>query len=104
MQDIAGVYVWGDPVDEGAFMQMANCAREAAHLALMADHHRGYVVPIGAVVAYEDYVSPSGVGLDIACGNKAVRLDVPAAEVRRKIGRIMDDVWANLSFGVGRKG
>ena len=30
---------------------------------------------------HNDAVSPSGVGFDIACGNKAVRLDIPAAEV-----------------------
>ena len=103
MEDIAGVAVWGDPVDEGAFLQMANCAKDAVHLALMADHHRGYAVPIGGVVAYENKISPSGVGFDIACGNKAVRLDVSASEVRRKIKKIMDDVWTNLSFGMGRK-
>jgi len=103
MEDIAGVAVWGDPVDEGAFLQMANCAKDAVHLALMADHHRGYAVPIGGVVAYENKISPSGVGFDIACGNKAVRLDVPVSEVRRKIKKIMDDVWTNLSFGMGRK-
>jgi tRNA-splicing ligase RtcB len=40
---------------------------------------------------------------DIACGNKAVRLDMPGEELRAKIGTIMDDVWATLSFGVGRK-
>jgi hypothetical protein len=28
-----------------------------------------------------DAVSPSAVGFDIPCGNKAVRLDIPAAEV-----------------------
>jgi tRNA-splicing ligase RtcB (3'-phosphate/5'-hydroxy nucleic acid ligase) len=32
-------------------------------------------VPIGGVVAYEDSISPSGVGFDIACGNKAVLTD-----------------------------
>jgi tRNA-splicing ligase RtcB len=102
MEIISGVPVWGDPVDEGAFMQIANCSKDAAHVALMADHHKGYAVPIGGVVAYVDKVSPSGVGYDIACGNKAVRLDIPAVEVRRKIRKLMDKIWANLSFGVGR--
>ena len=43
----------------------------------MADGHLGYAVPIGGVVAYKDAISPSGVGFDIARGNKAVRLDMP---------------------------
>jgi len=102
MEMIKGVPVWGSPVDEGAMAQIANCAKGAAHVALMADHHKGYAVPIGGVVAYENKISPSGVGFDIACGNKAARLDIPAAEVRRKIKTIMDDVWSNLSFGMGR--
>lgn len=102
MEEIRGVPVWGSPVDEGAFKQIANCAKDAAHVALMADHHKGYAVPIGGVVAYEDKVSPSGVGFDIACGNKAALLDIPAGEVRAKIKTIMDDIWANLSFGIGR--
>jgi tRNA-splicing ligase RtcB len=102
MEMIAGVPVWGSPVDEGAFLQIANCSKDAAHVALMADHHKGYAVPIGGVVAYVDKISPSGVGYDIACGNKACRLDIPARAVRAKIKPIMDDIWASLSFGVGR--
>ena len=70
MEMVAGVPVWGSPIDEGAFLQIANCSKEAAHVALMADHHKGYAVPIGGVVAYVDKVSPSGVGFDIGCGNK----------------------------------
>lgn len=103
MRLIDNIPVWGDPVDEDALKQIKNCAKTADQVALMADHHKGYAVPIGGVVAYTDKISPSGVGYDIACGNKAVRLDIPAAEVRAHIGTIMDDVWANLSFGIGRK-
>ena len=103
MQLLDGIPVWGDPVDTDALNQIKTCARSADRVALMADHHKGYAVPIGGVVAYADKISPSGVGYDIACGNKAVRIDLPAAEVRAHIGTIMDDIWANLAFGVGRK-
>lgn len=102
MKKIHGIPVWGDPVDEGALQQIERCAKDAAHVALMADHHQGYAVPIGGVVAYEDKISPSGVGYDIACGNKAVRLDADANEIRTMISTIMDDIYRNLSFGVGR--
>lgn len=101
-QTIRGVYVWGDPLDN-AVEQIVNCAPQAAATALMADHHLGYAVPIGGVVAYEKQVSPSGVGYDIACGNKAVRLDIPVTEVKHNIKQIMDDIWRTISFGVGRK-
>src|SRR5580692_1098945 len=103
MQLIDNIPVWGSPVDEGALRQIRNCARDADHAALMADHHLGYAVPIGGVVAYENSISPSGVGYDIACGNKAVLTDADASEVRKNIGPIMDDIFRTVSFGVGRK-
>jgi hypothetical protein len=48
---------------------------------LCADGHVGYSQPIGGAVAYADYISPSGVGYDIACGNKAVRTNLLADDV-----------------------
>ncbi len=104
MKLIDGVPVFGDLQPE-ALAQMVNCARheDVVGCALMADHHLGYAVPVGGVIAYGEHVSPSGVGYDIACGNKAVLLDIPAAEVRARIDAIMDDIWRALEFGVGRK-
>jgi tRNA-splicing ligase RtcB len=103
MKMIDNIPVWGTSVDEGAMLQIRNCAKTATHVAMMADHHKSYAVPIGGVVAYEDSISPSGVGFDIACGNKAVLLDVPAEEVRRNIKTIMGDLWKVISFGIGRR-
>ena len=102
VQMIQDVPVWGDPLDN-AVAQILNCVGDAEAVALMADHHLGYSVPIGGVVAYRDKLSPAGVGYDIACGNKAVRLDIPAGEVKANIQTIMDDVWRTISFGIGRK-
>lgn len=99
---LGGVPVFGEPLDN-AVKQIHRCARDADRAALMADHHLGYAVPIGGVVAYEGRVSPSGVGFDIACGNKAVCLDLSGDELRANIRPIMDDVWETISFGVGRK-
>ncbi len=101
-QTIDGVPVWGNP-EANAVEQIKNCRKEAAHVALMADHHLGYAVPIGGVIAYEDKISPSGVGYDIACGNKAVLLDASAEDLRKNIKTIMDNLWASVSFGVGRR-
>lgn len=94
--------VWGEPVDEGALGQIRAARQHAFAAAMMADHHLGYGVPIGGVVAYQEHVSPTGVGYDIGCGNKAVRLDADPKDVRRKIHKIMDDVARKISFGVGR--
>ena len=102
MKYIDNIPVWGTH-EENTIEQARVCARQADYTALMADGHLGYGVPIGGVIAAEGRISPTAVGFDIACGNKAVRLDIPGSEVRSKIHRIMNDVWNTLSFGVGRK-
>lgn len=96
--------VWGD-VQENALAQMQNCMKhEAVHgAALMADHHLGYAVPVGGVIAYNNAISPSGVGFDIACGNKAVLTDIKYSDVKDRMNTIMDDIYRRLSFGVGQK-
>lgn len=104
MQIIDGIPVWGEPL-QNAVDQMKNCMRPengAVKAALMADHHLGYAVPIGGVLAYRDAISPSGVGFDIACGNKAVLTDASNLDVRKNIATIMDDVVKAVSFGIGR--
>lgn len=104
MQIIHGIPVFGDPLFN-AVEQMEFLIKPTAHkVALMADHHLGYSMPIGGVAAYREHVSPSGVGYDIGCGNKAVRLDMTPERVawtKLNIAEIMDQVWRHLSFGVG---
>lgn len=102
MKFVENVPVWGDPIESDAVRQILRCAERAVGVALMADHHVGYAAPIGAVIAYENAISPSGVGFDIACGNKAVRLDADPAWVRNNISEIMDEIWRQISFGIGR--
>jgi tRNA-splicing ligase RtcB (3'-phosphate/5'-hydroxy nucleic acid ligase) len=57
------------PVDERSRRQLETCmkAGDADFGVLCADHHPGYSQPIGGAIAYEGYISPSGVGYDIAC-------------------------------------
>ena len=95
----------GSPVDEGALRQIRVCLadEEAAAGALCADHHLGYSMPIGGVVAYREAISPSGVGYDIACGNKAVKTNLLAEDVRPDIVRIMDTIFHTLEFGMGHR-
>lgn len=88
------------PVDPRALAQLERCAETAEFAVLCADHHVGYSQPIGGAVAYRDQISPSGVGYDIACGNKAVRTDVRLADV--DLPRVMDEVARQIGFGVGR--
>ncbi|MFD1773554.1 RtcB family protein [Paenibacillus rhizophilus] len=102
-QNINGVLVWGTP-DEGALAQAKTCAEtgNVVQTLLMADHHKGYSQPIGGVVVYDGQISPSGVGYDIACGNKAVRTLLTAEDIKPRLARIMDEIARKISFGVGR--
>ena len=104
-QVIEGIPVFGEP-EAQALAQAKMCARtgNVVGVALMADHHKGYSQPIGGVVVYEpDQVSPSGVGFDIACGNKAVRTRLTYPEIAGDLPRLMDRIWQEISFGIGRK-
>jgi tRNA-splicing ligase RtcB len=103
------VYIFGTH-DENTRAQLAQVARRARRVALMADGHLGYVMPIGGVAAYENAVSVVGVGFDIACGNAAIRTDATLEDLGRKPGRaqkqlehVADRIAATVSFGVGRK-
>jgi tRNA-splicing ligase RtcB len=98
------ITVRGD-VDERAVAQLRRCAEAGGAVAgaLCADAHVGYSQPIGGVVAYPDHVSPSGVGYDIGCGNKAVRTPLRVDDLRQDLPRIMDEIFARISFGMGRK-
>src|ERR671933_957780 len=89
------------PVDDRSLKQLERCMRagEADFGVLCADHHPGYSQPIGGGIAYEGYVSPSGVGYDIGCGNKAVRTELPAAEV--DVPAVMRQITRRISFGMG---
>lgn len=67
--------------DEQTVIQLQKVASSAEHVALMADGHVGYVMPIGGVAAYRDKISVVGVGFDIACGNAAIRTDLTLADL-----------------------
>ncbi len=102
MRWIDDIPVCGDPIDEQALEQIRRTRAVCDGAALMADHHKGYGVPIGGVMVSERLISPTAVGYDIACGNKAVRTDAPAEEVKARIGEIMDRIAGEIPFGIGR--
>src|SRR6202166_3801292 len=89
--------------DPATIKQIEACVETGGERAVLcADGHKGYAQPIGGVVAYNDKISLSGVGFDIACGNLAILTDAKRQEIAPKIDRIMDDVVREISFGIGR--
>lgn len=90
--------------DEGTVAQMRNCMSvgNAVSGVICADGHLGYAQPVGGVVAYENQISISGVGFDIACGNMAVRLDTRFDDIKVNAPMIARDIAKVISFGIGR--
>ena len=93
------------PVDTRSLAQLERCmeAGDAEFGVLCADHHPGYSQPIGGGIAYEGYVSPSGVGYDIGCGNKAARTQLTRADLDALGGveNLMGEITRRISFGMG---
>lgn len=103
MKIIDGVAVWGN-ADDRTLAQMHRVVTTGPVWggALMADNHLGYSMPIGGVVAYNNAVSPSGVGYDISCGIMAVRTNIHIADIAFSLPSIADEMARQLTFGVGR--
>jgi tRNA-splicing ligase RtcB len=97
------VVAFGD-VEAASLRQLERCldaSGESSRGVLCADHHRGYSMPIGGVVASDRVVMPAGVGYDIGCGNCAAQTAIKAADI--DVGKVMDEIWRTISFGMGRK-
>lgn len=84
--------------------QFDNCLTSGNVVAgvLCADGHYGYSQPVGGVVVYDGQISPSGVGFDIACGNKAVKTNLMHRDIKNHMPTIMDDIARKVPFGVGK--
>src|SRR5437762_9857890 len=92
-------------VDQRSLDQLKRCmdAGDADFGVLCADHGPGYSRPIGGGIAYEGYVSPSGVGYDVGCGNKAARTELTRDQLDALGGveSIMREITGRISFGMG---
>src|SRR6201995_783927 len=92
------------PVDERSLKQLERCmdAGDGELGVLCADHHPGYSQPIGGAVAYEGFVSPSGGGYEIGCGNKAVCTHITRSDLDELGGveSVMREIPRRVSFGM----
>ncbi|WKA55412.1 RtcB family protein [Planococcus shixiaomingii] len=91
--------------EEQTLRQFQNCLNTGQVIGgvLCADGHYGYSQPVGGVVVYDRQISPSGVGYDIACGNKAVLTNLKYNDIKKDLPQIMNAINAKISFGIGRK-
>lgn len=75
---------YADPltVDQAAISQMYDAMKSpwAVKGALMPDTHKGYALPIGAVVLADNFVVPAWVGYDIGCGMASVKTNIKISD------------------------
>ncbi|MBP5639593.1 MAG: RtcB family protein [Victivallales bacterium] len=75
---------WCASIEEGTLRQAMNLACHPVlecHVALMPDCHIGNGMPIGGVIAADNAILPSAVGVDIGCGMVAVQTNIPAEQL-----------------------
>ena len=82
------VLSWAPELEAGAREQARNCAALPVafhHVAVMADGHQGFGVPIGAVVSLRGALSPYAVGNDIGCGMAIVPTTLERKDLLRPV-------------------
>lgn len=103
MTKIKNITIFGrDIIEQTAVTQLENCVSENDIGVLTADAHKGYAHPIGGAIAYKGRISVSGVGFDIACGNKAVETNIRFTDIEKDLPKIMDEIYSRISFGMGK--
>jgi len=95
---------------DNALQQVVNVATLpgiVGHSLGMPDIHWGYGFPVGGVAAtsaQDGVVSPGGIGFDINCGVRLIATDLLREQMRGKVDRLADELFANLPSGVGGAG
>ncbi len=77
------------------------------HVVVLPDGHEGYGFPVGGVAAMdaeEGMISPGGVGYDINCGVRLMRVDLTEEELRPRLRELVVDLFNSIPSGVGSKG
>ncbi len=73
----------------------------------MPDIHWGYGFPIGGVAATdldEGVISPGGVGYDINCGVRLARTSLEFNSIKKRISKLIENLFKNVPTGVGAHG
>ncbi len=88
-------------LDQGTIEQMESAMSQdfVVQGALMPDAHRGYSLPIGAVVATDGVVVPAWVGYDIGCGMLAIPTSFKKEDVTAHAGTIFKQIYEQIPVG-----
>lgn len=92
---------WAIDIEEGALIQAQNLSNLPfvfKHVAIMADAHEGYGMPIGGVLACKGMIIPNAVGVDIGCGVIAVKTDIKEIN-RENIKEVINKAYKSIPVG-----
>lgn len=95
------IKLWADDIEKGAYRQILNLSQHPhakKHIAVMADCHEGFGMPIGGVLATSSVVIPNAVGVDIGCGMSAVRTNFPDIKTD-DLKKIMSGIRDRIPLG-----
>ncbi|MFA5722548.1 MAG: RtcB family protein, partial [Candidatus Paceibacterota bacterium] len=88
-------------IEDGAMEQVKNLANlpfAFHHIAIMPDCHLGVGIPIGGVLATENVIVPSAVGVDIGCGMCAVKTSLTKIS-QDQLKKIMGEIRKQIPVG-----
>lgn len=90
-----------EEVESQALDQLRNIASLpwVAHVAAMPDTHFGKGATVGSVIAMRGAVAPAAVGVDIGCGMAALKTNLDADKVQRKIKHVFGAVSDAIPVG-----
>ncbi|MCF6464426.1 RtcB family protein [Clostridium sp. Cult2] len=92
---------WANEVEDEALQQAINLSNlpfAYSHIALMADAHVGFGMPIGGVLASKGVIIPNAVGVDIGCGIVAAKTDIKNIDIEQ-IENIVDKAHRTIPLG-----
>ncbi len=95
------IKLWLKEIDGDTLTQAKNLANLPFlfhHVAIMADAHVGYGMPIGGVAATEGVVIPNAVGVDIGCGVCALQTSLSALE-KTQIKKLLQAIRQTIPLG-----
>lgn len=96
------IMVWADDMDPQTLNQAKNLANLPSafhHIAIMADTHIGYGMPIGGVLATIGTIVPNAVGVDIGCGMQTMQTSIKLEEINPKIDDILHELSRSIPMG-----
>lgn len=93
--------IYSDTIETSALDQYYTALKQPTTVqgALMADAHKGYTLPIGAVIATESTIFPSYVGFDIGCGMSALPLSCTKQDIQNNADEIFNGIYKRVPVG-----